>query len=58
MLKKKRNKRSTINDLIFQLKKLEEKYKLNPQVSRKKETLKVRDEVNEIENKNNREKSV
>jgi hypothetical protein len=45
----KRTKRSQINDLILQLKLLEKQEQANPQTSRKKEIIKIRAEINEIE---------
>jgi hypothetical protein len=45
----KRTERSQINDLIIQLKLLEKQEQANPKISRRKEIIKIRDEINEIE---------
>jgi hypothetical protein len=45
----KRTERSQINDLILQLKLLEKQEQANPKISRRKEIIKVRAEVNEIQ---------
>jgi hypothetical protein len=45
----KRTERSQINDLILQLKPLEKQEKANPKKSRRKEKIKIRAEINEIE---------
>jgi hypothetical protein len=47
----KRTERSQINDLILQLKLLEKQKQANPQTSRRKEIIKIRAEINEIETK-------
>jgi hypothetical protein len=47
----KRTERSQINDLIGQLKLLEKQEKANPKTSRRKEIIKIRAEINEIETK-------
>jgi hypothetical protein len=47
----KRTERSQINDLILQLKLLEEQ--ANPKTSRRKEIIKIKAEINEIETKQN-----
>jgi hypothetical protein len=44
----KRSERSQINDLILQLK-LEKQEQANPKTSRRKEIIKIRAEINEIE---------
>jgi hypothetical protein len=50
----KRTERSQINDLILQLKILEKQGEANPKTSRRKEIIKIRAEINEIEtNKQN-----
>jgi hypothetical protein len=48
----KRIERSQINDLILHLKLLEKQEQANPKTSRKKEIIKIRAEINEIETKN------
>jgi hypothetical protein len=45
----KRTERSQINDLIVQLKLLEKQEQANPKASRRKEIIKIRAEINEIE---------
>jgi hypothetical protein len=45
----KRTERSQINDLIQQLKLLEKQEEANPKTSRRKEIIKIRAEINEIE---------
>jgi hypothetical protein len=47
----KRTERSQINDLILQLKLLEKQEKANPKTSRRREIIKIRAEINEIETK-------
>jgi hypothetical protein len=47
----KRTERSQINDLILQLKLLEKQEQTNPKTSRRKEIIKIRAEINEIETK-------
>jgi hypothetical protein len=48
----KRTKRNEINDLILQLKLLEKEEQTNHKTCRKKEIIKIRVEINEIEKKN------
>jgi hypothetical protein len=48
----KRSERSQINDLILQLKLLEKQEQANPKTSRRREIIKIRAEINEIETKN------
>jgi hypothetical protein len=45
----KRTERSQINDLIEQIKFLEKQEQANPKTSRRKEMIKIRTEINEIE---------
>jgi hypothetical protein len=45
----KRTQRSQINDLTLQLKLLEKQEQVNPKTSRRKEIIKIRAEINEIE---------
>jgi hypothetical protein len=47
----KRTERSQINDLTLQLKLLEKQEQANPKTSRRKEIIKIRAEINEIETK-------
>jgi hypothetical protein len=47
----KRTERSQINDLILQLKLLEKQEQANPKTSRRKEIIKIKAEINEIETK-------
>jgi hypothetical protein len=48
----KKSERSQINDTILQLKLLEKQEKANPKTSRRREIIKTRAEINEIETKN------
>jgi hypothetical protein len=43
--------RSQINDIILQLKLIEKQEQANPTTSRRKEIIKIRAEINEIETK-------
>jgi hypothetical protein len=52
----KRTERSQINDLILQLKLIEKQEQANPKTSRRKEIIKIRAEINEIE-KNKQKKN-
>jgi hypothetical protein len=45
----KRTERSQINDLILQLKLQEKQEQANPKTSRRREIIKIRGEINEIE---------
>jgi hypothetical protein len=45
----KREERSKINDLTLQLKLLEKQEQANPKTSRRKEIIKIRSEINEIQ---------
>jgi hypothetical protein len=47
----KRKERSQINNLILQLKLLEKQEQANPKTNRRKEIIKIRAEINEIETK-------
>jgi hypothetical protein len=47
----KRSERSQINDLILQLKLLEKQEQANPKTRRRREKIKIRTEINEIETK-------
>jgi hypothetical protein len=47
----KRIERSQINDLILQLKLLEKQEQANPKTSRRREIIKIKAEINEIETK-------
>jgi hypothetical protein len=48
----KRTERSQVNDLILQLKLLEKQEQENPKTSRRKEIIKIKAEINEIEKQN------
>jgi hypothetical protein len=48
----KRTERSQINELILQLKHLEKQEQANPKTSRRKEIIKIKAAINEIETKN------
>jgi hypothetical protein len=54
----KRAERSQINDLTLQLEVLEKQEQTNPKRSRRKEIIKIRAEINEIETKNNIQESM
>ena len=47
----KKQKTSQINNLTLNLKQLEKEEQKNPKVSRRKEIIKIREEINEIEMK-------
>jgi hypothetical protein len=47
----KKTERSQINDLMLQLKLLEEQEQTNPKTSRRREIIKIRAKINEIETK-------
>jgi hypothetical protein len=47
----KRTERSQINDLMLHLKLLEKQEQAKPKTSRRREIIKIRDKINEIENK-------
>jgi hypothetical protein len=51
----KRTERSQINDLTLQLKLLEKQEQTNPKINRRKEIIKIRAEINEIETKKYKE---
>jgi hypothetical protein len=51
----KRSERSQINDLILQLKLLEKQEQSNPKTNRRREIIKIRAEINEIEKKTYKE---
>ena len=50
----KNQERFQINNLTLYLKELEKEEHTEPKVSRRKEIIKIRAEINEIENRNNR----
>ena len=47
----KKQEKSQVNNLTLHLKKLEKEEKTKPKVSRRKEIIKIRAEINEIETK-------
>ena len=47
--------RKILNNLTYHLKDLEKEEKSKPKVSKRKEVIKIREEINNIEIKNNRE---
>jgi hypothetical protein len=49
----KRSERSQINDLMLHLKLLEKQEQANPKTSRKREIIKIRAEINEIQTNKN-----
>jgi hypothetical protein len=50
----KTTQRSQINDLMLYIKLLEEKEQANPKTSRRREIIKIKAEINEIETNNNK----
>jgi hypothetical protein len=52
----KRSERSQINDLLIHLKLLEKQEQANPKTSRRREIIKLRAEINEIETKKARQR--
>ena len=52
----KKQERSQINNLYLHLKELEKEEHMEPKVSRRKEIIKIRAEINEIENRKTIEK--
>jgi hypothetical protein len=54
----KRSERSQINDLILQLKLLQKQEQANPKTSRRREIIKIRAEINEIETKKSSKESM
>jgi hypothetical protein len=53
----KKTERSQINDLMIPLKLLEKQEQANPKTNRRREIIKVRAEINEIETKKNHTKN-
>jgi hypothetical protein len=53
----KRTERSQINDLILQLKVLEKQEQANPKTIRRREIIKIKVEINELETKKNHTKN-
>jgi hypothetical protein len=51
----KKTERSQINDLMLHLKCLEKQEQANPKINRRREIIKIRTEINEIETKKNKE---
>ena len=50
-MKKKKKERAQVNNLTLHLKELEKEEQTKPKVSRRKEIIKIREEINEIETK-------
>jgi hypothetical protein len=48
----KKTERSKINDIMIHLKLLEKQEQANPKANRRREIIKIRAEINEIETKN------
>ena len=46
-----------INNLVYHLKELEEQDQIKPKVSRRQEIIKIREEINKIDNNNSNKKS-
>jgi hypothetical protein len=53
----KKTERSQINDLMIHFKLLEKKEQANPKTNRRREIIKIRAEINEIETKKNHTKN-
>jgi hypothetical protein len=53
----KRSERSQINDLMLHLKLIEKKKQANPKSSRRREIIKIRAQINEIETEKKKEKT-
>jgi hypothetical protein len=53
----KKTERSQINDIMIHLKLLEKQEQVNPKTTRRREIIKIRAEINEIETKNNHSKN-
>jgi hypothetical protein len=53
----KKTERSQINDLMIHLKLLEKQEKANPKTNRRREKIKMRAEINELETKKNHTKN-
>ena len=51
----KKEERSQIDNLTLHLNELEKEEQRSPKVSRRKEIIKIKEEINKIETKNNRE---
>lgn len=51
-------KRKSLKSISFYLKNLEKEEQNKSKASRKKKTIKIRAEINEVENKNSQEKSM
>ena len=49
----KKHEKSQVNNLTLHLKELEKEEKTKPKVSRRKEIIKIRAEINEVETENN-----
>ena len=54
----KKQEKSQINNLTLHLKELEKEEQTKSKVSRRKETIKIRAEINEIEKRKNRDKRI
>jgi hypothetical protein len=53
----KRTERSQINDLMLHLKLLEKQEQANPKISRRREIIKIRAKINEVETNKNHTKN-
>ena len=53
-----RQEKSQINNLTWHLKELEKEEQTKPKVSRRKEIIKIRAEINEIETKKTKQRSI
>ena len=54
----KKEEKSQIDNLTHHLNELEKEEQTKPKVSRRKEIIKIREEINKTDSKNNRKKSV
>ena len=54
----KKQEKSQINNLTLHLKELKKEEKIKPKISRRKEIIQIRKEINEIETKKTRAKSI
>ena len=52
-----KEQKSQINNLTYHLKELEKEEQTKSKVSRRKEIIKIREEINRIDSKNNRKKN-
>ena len=53
-----KKEKSQIDNLTYHLNELEKEEQAKPKVSRRKEIIKIREEINKTDSKNNRKKSI